>query len=1715
MIRKNILKQGFIFIILFLSCIGMNTTFAQVKKPVTITSVFTPPYTLYLDEYITPGSQKCMVNMVFNDYNEPSWDVYLYLTIESQNLKISTKTTFRPVIPITLYTGQSLTLSGDDLYTYFNYNNLDFAGISKSEIERLGRLPEGFYTFTFEARDYRTGVSLSDKSMFVANLQLKEPPRIMAPVVGSIIQPTGAQNIVFQWLTNGVFPGEAVYKLHLFELLDSTMEPQVAILNNRVLKIFESDEIMNSTFQYSLAQPLLEKGKQYAFYVEATNPDGKDIFKNNGKSEIAWFNYGFPQNGRINIIFPEDEHGFTLREDKVFKWNAPDNLTDHQLFNYNMKIVKVDANENPDEGINKDPYFNLETNPTTLSQPWFESLSSVFFETGQEFAWQVKAKTGETEIAKSDVYTFSGPPFLEFFMAGNHKVTVTKTTSNSFDHLSGEGTIKFSKTGATHKVYFENIRVERTGAEIFLREGRCVAKCDVPKFELTPYFDDNGKAFFIADSVLLDRYDLRIKGHVEWDLPHPILSTEKGIVVSKTVALRYNDFKLLGNVEINNETFFKLLSPINFNLILNKDSYFFIKENKFKLHFNGKVELPTIIKGSTQDVMSVPFIDQEQLYFIEMQNQELDNKIRLIKKTKIDLGPQAYFIDFSEKESPGKMIGTPDWKGVYFSNYSLNYPENFDDKNQLNGQRAIKHELYDDDKTEYKSWVTSQGLQFFTDYNFNDNDIGYFNTFPSKLKHFLVEIENSTVVDGTFNGAIKIPVIDEAKDFTYYVPLTDDGFKEGFLDEDLTGKSFVYNEEGGEQKMLITINRAVFQNNKWLDINIDLDWPFTKIKMEALNHFRIWGNYEIGFVQPKGIASLVVQMQGEMSNFKITMDYIGCGREGDLYAIGTSADIIMGEDVAGKDGAPKANLYSISKNALLTGTHGYGTRNDIINPTITQSGVSGLGQGGFDVGANNDLANLDSLVNAIDQQIKANEEALKQQLSSQAPGIAASIVGTYTPGEGNTLDLKDNGDYDVNYDLTVDKDPQTVTKADLIEIIDVISVFFNEEQQVKIGELKDFINSVPDEYIAEIYENLRDLDGFLKMVLKGKVDEYIDRLNSKITAETNKVKNNVVKYIENQRDSLTIALTKPVGAIIDSLGVIAVDALGDISDKINFEAIIISVKNSAKAAIIDEITESINESVKDNLTDPITAFVDTSVNKRIVSFIDSALTSVGYSLIDDQSLNGVNVDKIFDDAMDLIPSMATDFKDVFIGENGELIVERIGDLVGESITNFDWGDVGNKMISDLVIQCASALTESVIVEQVTDYIDENLGDGATSQIVGNLANNVELDFSNIGEKLKNGQIDQIIKLDPSYIKVKTSVAIFEGSVSFTNDDPIWGDSWQAEIIATITIEPTFTVNAKYINGTSSYQSDEEYKYWFLELGVKGLGIPLGSLPLTFDGAAGKVYHHMSKTEPGSKVYLPDVKTKFGIGLQVDFFDTSTDGQVLMFDVGLEVTILSNGFIFEMNGHAWVANTIEDGKVSSAIVIASGYLMYNSAEKHFLANLTALIEVKPLICAGGEMNVDINKDYWRVAIGTRAEPFYLDLFCMGSPFILSWFDIDKQRLDAGLIVRIDINAETPWIGPSICQVKGWARLFFEMGTTAIIYWKPFEIGEAHVWIDMYVGVGVTTKCISKKDFTIASVSIGGDLLFTTIPETTLTGSAYGEVTLLGMSIGFDLEVETKF
>ncbi len=190
-------------LLLMLTC----ATHAQVIYPSNVTTTLTSPYSIYLDEYSNPLTPKIKANIVFTDFTEASWDVYLKLKITGSNFTIESKPAIKPPQPVNVIPGVPFQLSGADLDWYFNNNNLIFSGITRAKLESTNnRLPEGFYTFCFEVIDYVTDRKISLPNCVSAYLSLNDPPLVIAPVCGNAIESTTQQNILFQWQisnTNG------------------------------------------------------------------------------------------------------------------------------------------------------------------------------------------------------------------------------------------------------------------------------------------------------------------------------------------------------------------------------------------------------------------------------------------------------------------------------------------------------------------------------------------------------------------------------------------------------------------------------------------------------------------------------------------------------------------------------------------------------------------------------------------------------------------------------------------------------------------------------------------------------------------------------------------------------------------------------------------------------------------------------------------------------------------------------------------------------------------------------------------------------------------------------------------------------------------------------------------------------------------------------------------------------------------------------------------------------------------------------------------------------------------------------------------------------------------------------------------------------------------------------------------------------------------------
>ncbi len=1695
-------------------------SFSQ-TSPVTVSTIIGYPPSIYLPDYYVAGSNKLTANLILNDFNEISRDVYLKITIESPDVRISTKPDYYPKVPLTLYPGEMQPISGDGLEEYLNYNNIVLEGISYTEmISRGGRLPEGFYNFCIEAYDYETRRLLSNSSCVVSHLAQHEPPKFISPEKGKVVGPGAAQNIVFSWLNEApVDQTNLSYKFMLYELIDPTADPMQAITNKKVTVVHE-EETTTPIFNYNSSHPLLETGKTYVYTVQAISYDGKAMFKNNGVSEPSYFFYGYPGNGKIELLSPENQGALKLTKEKTFSWTAPDNLLAGQTYTYEIRIAKADSTRPHEEVLAEDSIlYSLTTGIRTGSPNFYQNVKA-HFPTGENFVWQVTAFTGEQEIAKSEISIFGGPPCILDFIGANEYITVTFTEGCDINNLTGTGTVEINENGDTHEVWFNNVRVEKDGVQYYLRGGEVLGDFgDLAPIKLNPNVSRNGDAFFYPDSFKITRYDFMMKGHIEWSFPHAVDQDEAPIMYSDTTWLNFANYHLIGPLKLQDSTSFDLLDPMNFTIDFAEGSKFYIRgDDEYFLEFIGNITFPESVHDPEENTVVLPFGIHNQLFNIYSNEQTTYQTIHVANRTTLNLIPQQFVFDFDNDASPGFFSENPMWRGFYIQSGTYTFEGDYKFSKQFASSESLKTSYDFEAVASDFAYVLADGLYIKSSIDFDDDNKLFFNTFPAALNLFRIDVAASRTNEGQITGDIVIPLLSDTEDFPFTCNLSQYGFQPGFLDEEIENKTFAFNKEGGEQQLALTFNRGYFADNERLETTVTIEWPFLGLSFEKIPAFRIWGNYDIGFGLPNGAFALAQQMQTKVKGFEITIDGIGAGRQGNLYTIGTTAKIVMAKDVAGEAGPPIINLYSIFESSKID-------ENYILGNSPDYSNVNSVTQGeGYQVDENIGAATEGMATVGDIEAIMADYEQKAAETEAKIEALKPKpTVGKQPPSDNLYADF---ADLIPGLPSEAIEDPVgNMTMQELIQLIEFIAPFLEPEQQEKVLDFKELLVSFSPDEIKALIEKLGDIRGLLNNAIKSMIDGKLAEVTNPIKEKVDGLNLKIETTIMNGSDSLVAFMGKGIDVVINGFveGAIELIDKGPFEDPSKMINGINKLSISSRLALKTELKRTVSSSVHKNIVVPATGIVDTVLYTGTVLYLSESLSSNAANFITDPNFGfsdiNIDVDGMVSNTSDLLRSKL----------NFEYFKGRITSTVEEAICGFNWDSVSNVFFRDLT----GAVLEDLIVGKVTNVVTDKLGETAGG-IAGGLAANVELDFSNIGDKLKSGDLRGIVKFDPSYIKIVTPTVDLEGYVNMIEDDPIWGDSWQASLNATIKVPSEWQAFAKYINGSKPKQDTEgmtpeekleveTFKYWFVEIGARKLSVQLGPLPVILTGADGRIYHHMMR-QPDLVTYYPHDSIRYGAGLRFYMVDASSGGSVADFNIGLELELVKGGFILEMNGGALIANEIGTDKngervIVSSKIISEGFLRYNSVDKHFLGNLTAEAKASPLLCASGGMIIDISKDWWQFAIGTREKPITIALLCRDTIF-RGWFDINKNGLDLGLMANIHLDIRSPWINLGIAKYQGWAAFGFDFESELVISWNPdFAIQRARVYIDIYAGIGVDYKLppLYKKinTFTIAAVNLGGELLFETAPTTHLYGEVHGSITILNIKAGVSLEADINF
>ncbi|WMN06019.1 fibronectin type III domain-containing protein [Marivirga arenosa] len=275
-----------------LSFFGATQTQAQVSaNPVQVTSNLVPPYSLYLSDYSDASLNKWNIQLLLRDFTQTDYQAKLRITIEGAGIRLRTRQGFSTG-GIRLEPGIPYQVDATLLSQYLNLNNMEVSGINRAQLASTQKLPEGFYQFRIEVLDFQRGNRVSNVGTSMAWIVLNDPPLLNLPFEDKL-RLQDPQQIQFQWTPrhtaspNSAF--ETEYKLRIWEIWPEGRNPNEVA---RTTQPLVEKTVMNTSYFYGLNDVMLIPGRSYAWQVQAVNLTGRDLFKNQGKSEVKAFQYG-------------------------------------------------------------------------------------------------------------------------------------------------------------------------------------------------------------------------------------------------------------------------------------------------------------------------------------------------------------------------------------------------------------------------------------------------------------------------------------------------------------------------------------------------------------------------------------------------------------------------------------------------------------------------------------------------------------------------------------------------------------------------------------------------------------------------------------------------------------------------------------------------------------------------------------------------------------------------------------------------------------------------------------------------------------------------------------------------------------------------------------------------------------------------------------------------------------------------------------------------------------------------------------------------------------------------------------------------------------------------------------------------------------------------------------------------------------------------------
>lgn len=1739
--RQPFTYNGFVFSAKKLGLIAMTLLSvhfgqSQVLDPVTLSPIIQPPYSIYLSNYFISGQERFIMNAAFNDLNEVSLQVRLKVTIEGQGIRLTTAANYKGS-PITIYPGSNV-IDPQDIRPYFNFNNLDAAGISKQQLLRTGALPEGFYTFCIEMLDYPSGISVSNLGCTSATLIRNMPPIHVSPMDASSVAVQDPQNMLFQWQAISDVAVNTVYELTLVQV-PSGISPNDAI-NGTNTPLLNAEPTNSSVFYYGPDQLPLEIGSQYAWRVKAKDINDIAVFENNGLSQVTTFTYGFSLNGNIPRQIPIDSSTIDPTA-PYLQWQAPENAVAGTLIEYRLKVAELQSGQTWQSAINNSAAYTS-ISPAVNSTVGY-SASPTGLLKGKSYVWQVTAEIGDVEVARSSIGYFETTPDVEKIYAGPHQVIVSSLTNGDKNNLAGTGTLKILTGQPDAEVSFSELKIKKIAGKWVLNGGQITKDLTGNSIILPIDYQEEDGVFNVSEAVLT-KNGLELLGLASVPLYFGDDSTR---LVSDTTRVAFDNYKISQSIPLAAEQTIQIGGPTGFIFNLTENSSLETSNNNGTLNINGLLTLPSSVTADDNNLVAFRFSDLDNIYAFDESTGYFENRIS-IWASALSVLPKVFDFDFNTASSPGENSGDGTWMGLDIEGFELVHQFTSAHPSRmtmdLTGVPYTKSGLAEASAFIDKDGFTFKMMDEYGGLNASASDYLNFTKPSGRLTKVSIDIEKNAQVNGQLLGSVTVPT--QNRDFDFVIPINDSASSYFtissitggnanvvWLDKPYTafddmgymegkGKFLISNTDSTncelgavvvnevESDLIITEGSALADLS---DIQIDVKYPMSDVTY-SLSKARVDANGLAVYSNPEPLATGLTASTGA-----VKVQFLATWLKYDAFKINQT--IKMASSVTATLIDPQDFVFHIDTTSSFIITDNalrYEMNGNVQLPTSIKNLEGEMISFGFE--KEDDILYI---TGTADESNDAIELVKNSTISITPAQYTLDFSESQSPGHLTGSGFW-KGFYATQFNLEMPNTGDEVkTLTNNIDIKETIQSNSTQFFHVSGSGLQVALNySIPQSLSSTNYFAYQGFEGKMKSI--------------KLNIEDGQIKSGGL-----------FAMVK--------VGLIDLTKLYDI--EIPFQS------SGLGLASFDDGISGKNKTFLEGEDSEVTVTVESAAfNSKGQIKLTATLEFPAYAL----ELTGLN--------------------DLILTNNGGIGFgkENGTHTLASQVT----GEVGGAFTYTASSVEAVSLSPFLYAFNVTGVmvLADNLAgsNGPIEANFGSLALGALLDNPLYTIAQDSGELTELTIGTP--VAIKVGPVSFDVKFSYLKDDPDYGNSVQSYANVKLSVPVKFSVLAQLIVGEK-----DGYNYWFARVGagladnpppskklkklqddavaaaendanslpnttstdgglggsgVKGTGMadaasktkdattPATTPKKQFKGIRvgpalltaieGRIYHHMDHKEGGgiSNVdYLPNEAIVFGFYLRVRVMDAAKEGHQYMVDGSIEANFNGESLNFiAIAADIALKNKMEVGRVVETMVTGGGEISYNVPEKRFIANI--YVESEEKVCLQAYVKLDVSPTSFSIDIGDFDNMIMVTPGCKGWGG-LGFVHIDDTLVSAGLGVSLTAQMGTGWKHIGVAMAKADVDVGVAAFLTAEIQYNPnFMFNKAGLYLRAWAVVSVSAQVPAlsaiplnelKANLSLELANIylqGGAVVYFQDPKR-IVGSFDASITLLE-TITFDINVE---